>query len=84
MQGQWRVLSRPECSLCEEMLSELVELLGPQAAQQVQVQDITDNPSLERRYGHRIPVLLIDDEFVCAYRLDHSRLTGYLPPDPAQ
>ncbi len=73
----WLVLSRPDCSLCETMLNELCELLGERAAA-VQVQDISGDTTLEARYGHRIPVLLIDAEFVCAYRLDHDRLAAYL------
>ncbi len=73
----WRVLSRPDCSLCETLLTELWELLGERAAA-VQVQDISGDPELERRYGHRIPVLLIDGEFICAYRLDLQRLQAHL------
>ena len=33
----WTVYSRADCSLCERMLEELAELLGPQAAAAVQV-----------------------------------------------
>jgi hypothetical protein len=61
------------------MLEELAELLGPPAAETVEVIDIDGEPELERRYGTRIPVLAADGEFVCAYRLDVERvkaLTG--------
>jgi glutaredoxin-like protein DUF836 len=75
---QWTVYSRADCSLCEHMLEELTELLGPQAAAAVQVVDIDGDPELERKYGTRIPVLLADGEFVCAYRLDPERVRGYL------
>ncbi len=68
----WTVYSRADCSLCERMLEELAELLGPATA--VQVVDIEGQPELERRYGTRIPVLTADDEFVCAYRLDCERV----------
>jgi hypothetical protein len=73
---QWTVYSRADCSLCERMLEELAEVLGPQAP--VQVVDIDGEPELERKYGTRIPVLLADGEFVCAYRLDPERVRGYL------
>ncbi len=73
----WRVLSRPDCSLCDAMLGELCELLG-QRAEAIQVQDISGDPELEKRYGQRVPVLLIADDFVCAYRLDRQRLQIYL------
>lgn len=75
---QWTVYSRADCSLCERMLDELAELLGPQAAAAVQVVDIDGQPELERRYGARIPVLTADGEFVCAYRLDAERVQALL------
>jgi len=75
---QWTVYSRTDCSLCERLLEELVELLGPEAGAAVQVVDIDGQPELERKYGARIPVLLADGEFVCAYRLDAQRVRGYL------
>ena len=71
---RWTVYSRAECSLCERLIEELAELIGPEAAATVQVVDIEGQPELERRYGTRIPVLLADDEFVCAYRLDVERV----------
>lgn len=71
---QWTVYSRPECSLCEELLVELAEVLGPAAAARVQVVDISGDADLERRYGSRIPVLMADGDFVCAYRLDSERV----------
>lgn len=71
----WVVYSRPGCSLCEELCAELADWLGPRATA-VQVVDVTGNPDLERRYGARLPVLAVDDEFVCAYRLDRARLQG--------
>lgn len=76
--SKWQVLSRADCSLCEEMLAELSDLFG-EAAAAIRVRDIQGDAELERRYGQRIPVLLIDDDFVCAYRLDRSRIQGYLP-----
>ena len=36
--------------------------------------DIDQDPALARKYGHRIPVLLADGEFVCDYRLDRERV----------
>lgn len=73
----WQVLSREDCSLCEQMVAELLELLGDQA-RNIQIVDIDTVPELARKYALRIPVLLIDDEFVCAYRLDRERLAMYL------
>jgi hypothetical protein len=75
---RWTVYSRAECSLCERLIEELAELIGPEAAATVQVVDIEGQPELERKYGTRIPVLLADDEFVCAYRLDVERVRALL------
>jgi hypothetical protein len=75
----WTVYTRAGCSLCEELLLELAELLGEEAAH-VSVVDITDNPELEAKYARRIPVLLADGDFVCAYKLDQDRVKAYLTP----
>ena len=75
---EWTVYSRADCSLCEHLLEELAELLGPAAAATVQVVDIEGDPELERKYGTRIPVLMAEGEFVCAYRLDVERVRAYL------
>jgi Glutaredoxin-like domain (DUF836) len=74
---RWTVYSRAGCTLCDQMCAELAILLGPIAAA-VRVVDIEGDPDLERRFGHRIPVLSFDDEFVCAYRLDVERVRAYL------
>ncbi|HWK74103.1 MAG TPA: glutaredoxin family protein [Povalibacter sp.] len=74
----WTVYSREGCSLCEQLMAELAELLGPAAAAAASVVDIGGDPELERKYGQRIPVLLADGEFVCAYRLDVERVRAYL------
>ncbi|HKE93762.1 MAG TPA: glutaredoxin family protein [Povalibacter sp.] len=73
----WTIYTRPACSLCEQLMVDLAGLLGPAAAA-VRVVDITDDSELETRYGRRIPVLLADGEFVCAYRLDEERVRAYL------
>lgn len=73
----WLVLSRPDCSLCDEMLADLYAQIG-EPATAIRVQDISDDAELARKYGQRIPVLLIDGDLVCAYHLDLSRLRGYL------
>lgn len=74
---RWTVFTRTGCTLCEEMMAELAEVLG-QAASEVAVVDIAGDPELEARYGRRIPVLMADDDFVCSYRLDLDRVRGYL------
>lgn len=70
----WTVLSRAECSLCEQLLTELAEELPPAQAAGVSVVDVDQDPELVRKYGHRVPVLLADGDFVCDYRLDRARV----------
>lgn len=70
----WTVLSRAECSLCEQLLMELAGELSPAEAAQVSVVDVDGDPELVRKYGHRVPVLLADGDFVCDYRLDRERV----------
>jgi len=65
--------SRPGCGLCEEMLLELAAV--PEAAAVgVEVIDVDREPTSKARYGHKIPVLLLDGELVCHGRLDLEEL----------
>jgi hypothetical protein len=59
-------------------MSEFAALLGPVAAAQVNVVDVESDPELKRKFGDRIPVVLFDDDFVCAYRLDLERVRRHL------
>jgi glutaredoxin len=74
----WTIYTRPGCTLCESLMTELAAVLGPVASADVQVIDISDNEDLERRYGVKVPVLTADGDFVCAYRLDRERVAAYL------
>jgi hypothetical protein len=78
----WTVLSRAECSLCEQLMTELAEELSPAEAAQVSVIDVDGDPELARKYGHRVPVLLADGDFVCDYRLNRERVRQIRRPSP--
>jgi hypothetical protein len=73
----WTVYTRAGCSLCEQLIDDLARVLESSQAQ-VDVIDIADDAGLEAKYGRRIPVLLADGEFVCAYRLDEERVRAHL------
>ena len=75
---QWTVYTRAGCTLCEALMADLAEVLGPQDAAFVEVVDISDDPDLEARYATKIPVLLADGDFVCCYHLDLERVRAHL------
>jgi CO dehydrogenase nickel-insertion accessory protein CooC1 len=54
------VLSREGCGLCEDMLQALAELERTQAISAVTVVDVDSDPELNRRFGLKVPVLLLD------------------------
>jgi Glutaredoxin-like domain (DUF836) len=65
--------SRPGCGLCEEMLAELRALPAADGLT-IDVADVDANPQTRKRYGHKIPVLLLDGELVCYGRLDLEKV----------
>jgi hypothetical protein len=70
---RFTLYSRPGCCLCEEMLEELAAL--PEARGiAVQVTDVDQNRDLRERYGHKVPVLLLEGELVCHGRLDPAEV----------
>jgi len=65
--------SRDGCGLCEEMLAEL----APWAAARnlpIEVRDVDADPQTRRRYGYRIPVLMLDGEPLAYGVLDQATL----------
>jgi hypothetical protein len=72
------LLTRPECELCEQMLHELTMLGRRHPLPAVELRDVDDDPELQRRYGLKIPVLLIDGVPVCSVRLDVPELLRLL------
>ncbi len=56
--------SRPGCGLCEELLAQLAALPAA-AGVPVDVMDVDADDALRSRYGHKIPVLLLEGELVC-------------------
>jgi len=73
------LLTRPECGLCEQMLQELSLLAREHPLPRVQLLDVDSDPLLQRRYGLKIPVLLLHEVPICcerwrgpAVRADHS------------
>ena len=65
--ARFLVYTRNDCSLCDEFIAELSELLDG-----FEVRDVDDDPTARRRYGLKIPVLTCDGSVVCHGRLDRA------------
>jgi Glutaredoxin-like domain (DUF836) len=72
------LLSRQECDLCHEMQHELQALAATAPLPPVSVIDVDSDPELCRRYGLKVPVLLLDSIPVCSHRLDAAELLRLL------
>lgn len=67
------LISRPGCHLCEEaeqVLGRVAEATGEQWT----TIDVTDSIELERDYGDRVPVLLLDGREHGYWRVEEQRL----------
>jgi len=73
----FQVYSRPGCHLCEDMIDHLNALKEEQAFR-IEVIEITGNSFLEEQYGLKVPVLMHDDQEICRYFLDVTKLNDYL------
>jgi len=76
------LLTRPDCDLCEEMLRELAALRARHALPPLELLDVDSDPQLRRRFGLKIPVLLLDAVPVCSGRLDPAELLRALRDRP--
>lgn len=67
------LISRPGCHLCEEaeqVLARVAEATGERWT----TVDVTDSLELERDYGDRVPVLLLDGREHGYWRVEEQRL----------
>ena len=70
---QFTLLSRHGCTLCEEMQVEF-QAIPQSSTWHLDVQDVDADTALRSRYGHKVPVLLLEGELVCHGRLDREEL----------
>ena len=72
---------REGCALCDELLEEL----SPWAAARglaVEVRDVDEDATAKRRYGLRVPVVVVDGATACFGRLDLDELERLLAGRP--
>jgi Glutaredoxin-like domain (DUF836) len=60
------------------MLAELRLLAARAALPPLAIIDVDGDAQLQRRYGLKVPVLLLDSALVCAHRLDAAELLRML------
>lgn len=68
---------RSHCHLCAEMHREVLAL-GQRHAFGLEVVDIDADTNLVVRYGHKVPVLVGENEEICHYFLDEQALAEFL------
>jgi thiol-disulfide isomerase/thioredoxin len=68
------VVSREGCGLCEDMLHALAALEREAGLPPVTIVDVDSDPELTRRYGLKVPVLLLDGSMICHYTLNSQEL----------
>ena len=73
---------REECPLCEELLAGLMPW-ARQHALAVEIRDVDADPDSRRRYGHKVPVVLVDGLVACSGHLDLGELERLLRPGPS-
>ena len=71
------VYSRSGCHLCDVMVAELEAMT---AGEDVRIErvDVDDDAALRSAYGIYVPVLVVDDDELCRYRLDRGRVEACL------
>lgn len=67
------IYSRPDCHLCE-IARGRVENVRREVGFEVEEVDIRSDPVLMERYGERIPVVAVEGEEVCVYRVSEKLL----------
>ena len=60
MTPQLKLYTKPGCHLCEQVEADLAQLLS-RHPHSLELVDITADAELMRRYGERIPVLVVGD-----------------------
>jgi hypothetical protein len=63
-----RLLSRPDCHLCDAMRRDVDEMLGAEP-REWEVVDVDQDPDLARRYGAEVPILFVNGRLFAKVRL---------------
>lgn len=72
------LLVREDCNLCDHMLADLTQLGASIQLPTLCTQDVDSDPELQRRYGLKVPVLLLDGQLVASVHLNRLELARLL------
>jgi glutaredoxin len=75
------LISRPGCHLCE-VAEQALDRIAADTGEQWTKVDVTDSIELERDYGDRVPVLLLDGGEHGYWRIEEERLLRDLARPP--
>ncbi|MEV1331548.1 glutaredoxin family protein [Micromonospora costi] len=67
------LITRPDCHLCEEARAALARVVAVTGDRWVE-KDVTGDLELERDYGDRLPVVLLDGKEHGYWRVEEERL----------
>jgi glutaredoxin len=81
MTARLTLISRPGCHLCE-VAEEVLERVAAATGETWTTVDVTDSVELERDYGDRVPVLLLDGREHGYWRVEEDRLLRDLARPP--
>jgi len=76
MRAALKLYSRPECHLCDELVTALMPIIEGFA--QLEVVNIDEDPELKKRYGLRIPVLVGGGRELSTFPLDVTAVRAFL------
>jgi len=74
---RFSLLTRSGCELCEEMLAELQRFSAGRDVV-IGLVDVDGDAALKTRFGHKVPVLLLDGEPACHGRFDAAEVERLL------
>lgn len=75
------LISRPGCHLCE-VAEQALDRIADSTGEQWTKVDVTDSVELERDYGDRVPVVLLDGREHGYWRVEEDRLLRDLARPP--
>lgn len=76
------LLVRPGCHLCDYAREALARIRAATGVSWVEL-DVESDPELERDYGGRVPVVLLDGAEHGYFRVEEERLLRDLAPGPS-